>query len=213
VSLRHLWAELRTELHCLQTLELGSDLHRSLLSNGVDAEALEEWVLSERTRKAPKCAKGQTLDPEEIVQELVDRGASVAGGAALRARLGMNGSRDVDIFVRGLSSFASALLIAWSYPTVDVCLYRNEPWELFDLAAGMCAWSSSGFSCDPRHEESIKTKVSDIELGAIVHPRATLGRIVKYGQQYGFRFPASKVMMMAIGCPDGSEAMKFAALE
>jgi hypothetical protein len=205
VSLRRLWADLRAELHGLQTLELGSALHRSLLAGGVGADALEEWVLSGRTRKASGCGSSPAAESEALAQRLVDGGASVSGGAALRARLGMEGSRDVDVFVRGLAPFASALLDAWRDPAVDVCLYREKPWELFDIAAGMCAWSRSGFSCDPRHEEALRTGVSDVELRAVVHPRATLGRVAKYGRLYGLRFPAGKVMAMALGHP-GPEA-------
>ena len=124
-------------------------------------------------------------------------GGSVSGGAALKSLLQKDDVRDYDVFFPNISSFVKAHLAVYNNPIIDICLYENKPYELFDLGICKCAYSLSGFDVSEECKSSINTGISDIELGAIVHPTATLRRIIKYGTSYKIRFPGSKILILA----------------
>ncbi len=197
MSHRELWAKLRVELHGFQTLEQDSRLFRSLVAAGVDGTQLTGYISAGRGRKKRGSAEQPIEATEKHVQELVHLGGHVAGGSAFRRWMGLDTSRDFDVFFSDLPSFVKAHLATYDNPLIDVFRFEEKPYELFDLAASKCSYSSAGYDLDPSFVEAMETGVSDIELGAIVHPLATLRRVIKYGIHYGFRFPGSKVIMLA----------------
>lgn len=197
MTLRRLWTKLRLDLHEFQTIEKHSQLYRDLVASGISSKRLNEYIAAGRGRKRQGCAIPVPGVTAKQVRELVRLGGSVAGGAALRAWLNLGEPRDYDVFFSDMPSFVAAHLTVYDNPLIDVCLYENQPYELFDLAASKCSYSSKGFRTDSSFDETMGTGISDIELGAIVHPLATLRRVIKYGSKYDLKFPFSKVLMLA----------------
>jgi hypothetical protein len=140
----------------------------------------------------------------------------VSGGAALRSYLYLDDARDYDLFFRDMPSFVKAHLAVYDNPLIDVCLYDEKPYELFDLAACKCSYSSAGYDTSPDFDRAMSTGISDIELGAIVHPLATLRRVIKYGEKYNLRFPLQKVILLATTSSGdkaiAARAMRYAAV-
>ncbi len=195
MTFRHLWAELRLELHRFQTIKHGSQLYQSLIASGVDRRAVDSYIECGRGRKHPRISATENTDRQ--VQELIALGGHVAGGAALRRFMDLDGARDYDVFFADLPSFVSAHLAVYTNPNIDVCLFKSKPFELFDLAASKCSYSSSGFDVDPSFNDAMVSGISDIDLNTIVHPTATLRRVSKYGARYGFGFPVQKLLLLA----------------
>jgi hypothetical protein len=197
VTLRQLWAKHRLKLHEFQTLERGSELYDHLVSSGISSRQLDGYIGCGRGRKREGCTPPADSATIHQVAELVRLGGSVSGGAALRSWLYLDDARDYDLFFRDMPSFVKAHLAVYDNPLIDVCLYDDKPYELFDLAACKCSYSSAGFDISPDFDQAMSTGISDIELGAIVHPLATLRRIAKYGEKYNLRFPLQKVILLA----------------
>lgn len=194
-------------------MDVGSKTFHRLVQAGVSADALESFSRSDRKRKIDGAVPGRAATANKL-RELLDRGAVVAGGAALRVALGMSErAPDVDVFVCGFPEWVTATLETREFPTLDVCWYDREPWETFDLTASMCALGSDGLHMSPECERTLETGVCDVIEDRVFHPVATLGRVVKYGKKYGFTFPAQKLVRIAAlhGVPDQilQSAMRF----
>lgn len=196
MTTRQLWVKLRLNLHEFQHIERHSLIYENLILSGVEREKLDEYITSGRGRKRQDCQAVSTDTTIEQVRELVRLGGSVSGGAALRAWLGLEGSRDYDVFFPDISSFVKAHLATYDNPNIDICLYENQPYELFDLSASKCSYSASGFATDSSFNNAMITGISDIELAAVVHPLSTLRRVIKYGSKYNLKFPFEKVFTL-----------------
>lgn len=195
---RQLWAEVRLQLHAFQTMKEGDETWDRLTKDGLNSCVLSAFIKAGCPRKdenaTPLGKRGLTA----FQDQMVEIGGVVSGGSAVRRILGKQGlDRDLDIFFPSIEIFARAHLAALNHSNVDLCLYRNEPWEFFDLEASCCAIGSLGSSYSPGFEKTWKSGVSDIRLSCIVHPLATLRRIDKYGTRYGLKFPGDKMMLMA----------------
>lgn len=176
----------------------GDKLWRSLIDSGFSVDTLTKFVKAGCPRKFAGATPLLKEDLKIYKKHVMSDGGSISGGTAIRSFLGQKGEdRDVDVFFRTFEDFAKAHLAAINYSNVDICLYQHKPWELFDLEASCCATSLAGFSCSPKFEEVWETKKSDVRLDCIVHPLATLRRVVKYGDRYGLKFPGDKVALMA----------------
>jgi len=197
MTLRQLWAKHRVSLYQFQTLQRNSNLYQYLVSSGVQRSDLDDYINSGRGRKRPNSAPSSFQVTDNQLDGLLAMGGSVAGGAALRSWLYLDEARDFDVFFPNIVSFVKAHLAVYDNPLIDICLYEQTPYELFDLAASKCAYSSSGFSLSSSFEEAMDTGVSDIELEAIVHPLATLRRVIKYGNKYNLKFPRQKILVLA----------------
>lgn len=196
---RALWAELRLEVHRLQTVEVGSATFHRLLDSGVDESALREYIACGRGRKHPLAAPVPDPASSPLVASLLSSGGSISGGHAVRSwTFSTSPDRDVDVFFGDFPSFVSAHLAAYRVKNVDVCLYRHEPWELFDLDASCVSLSRTGFSFAPEFSEAFETGVCGVRMNRIVDPVATLRRIAKYGSSYGLRFRTPEVLWLAV---------------
>lgn len=186
------WLAKNEAIQAFRRMQAGSDLHLKLLERGVDSGLLDRFLSSDRSRKI----SGSRPDARACgrkLGELLEKGGMVAGGAALRRRLGSSPSGDVDVFFRGFSAWAQATLETRAFPAIDVCWYEREPWEGFDLTASCIAFGNGGESSSPECEKALSTGICDIRLDRIFHPVATLGRAAKYGDRWGFKFPAGKM--------------------
>ena len=197
MTLRQLWADLRTQLYEFQTLTKESRLYNNLVSSGVPFEELDSYIRNGCGRKHKNCVIPPQRITEEQLDTLLNMGGRVAGGAAIRKWLYLDEARDFDIFFSDMTAFVKGHLLAFNNPIIDICLYRNEPYELFDIDASKCSYSSSGFVLSYEFKRTMETGISDVELSAIVDPRSSLRRIAKYGESYGLKFPYQKIIMMA----------------
>lgn len=186
------WLAKNEAIQAFRHMRTGSDLHRELIGRGVDSSLLDEFLASDRSRKIPESHPDARACGRKL-GELLEGGGLVCGGAALRRRLGTAPSGDVDVFFRGFAAWVRATLETRAFPAIDVCWYEREPWEAFDLAASCLAFGRDGESSSPECERALSTGTCDIRLDRIFHPVATLGRVAKYGDRWGFKFPAGKL--------------------
>lgn len=192
---RRLRLEILSDLERLKGLQLGSEDFEKLVSGGVNPDALTKYVGDGRGRKS----RGAAHRPSKrIVEELVDRGGHVAGGSALNEWLFMEASgSDVDVFFSDFPSFVAAHLDTYDNLSVEICLFRDRPYELFDLDASKCSRSASGFDVDTACEEALSSGVSSVCLENVVDATATLWRVRKYGSRYGLRFRPEQILFLA----------------
>jgi len=190
------WLAKNEAIQAFRRMRAGSDLHSKLIGAGVDPGLLEQFLASDRSRKIEGASPDARACGRKL-GELVERGGMVAGGAALRRRLGARPSGDVDVFFRGFAAWAQATLETRAFPAIDACWFEREPWEAFDLAASCIAFGKDGDSSCPECEQALSAGVCDVRLDRIFHPVATLGRVAKYGDRWGFKFPAGKLAQIA----------------
>ena len=197
MTLRQLWAELRIELYEFQTITRDSQLYRHLSASGVSSERLDAYIRNGCGRKARGCVIPSADETSSQVEKLLDAGGSIAGGSAVRKWLFVDGARDYDVFFPDIVSFVNGHLSVFDNPIIDVCLYRETPYELCDLTASECAYSKAGFLTSRDFDIAMETGVADIKLSAIVDPKSTLRRVAKYGELYGLKFPREKILVLA----------------
>lgn len=178
---------------------------------GVDSASLSEFIQNKCARKS-KDASLQDIDlTNSQIHDLLKMGGKISGGAALKKYLYMDNSADVDVFFDDLNQFVKAHLHVYSNKRIDVCLYRNEPYELFDISSSKISFDGSDFKLDKSCEESLVTGISRICFDSIVDPKATMRRVIKYGQIYQFKFlPEEIALLGSIGQVDNdliNEAM------
>jgi hypothetical protein len=194
---RQLWTDIRLKLLEYQNLEVGSELFKSLVVAGVNPGALQQFIDVGHGRKHPEA---QPLHFIQKIRQLLDAGGHIAGGAAIRAWRNQHClDRDVDIFFNDFTQFIRAHLSTFYNSRIDICLFQDKPYELFDLDACCAAYSpASGFDVDPACQQAHETRVSHIRMDCIVHPTATLRRVAKYGQRYAMKFIASEILWLAM---------------
>lgn len=193
---RELRLELLRRLSVLQGLRSPSADFENLVASGVDRPSLSSFVDRGCRRKSVGASRRPAGETSALVSKLVASGGVVAGGAALRKWLYADVPGDTDVFFNDFPSYVSAHLAAQDDLSIDVCLYRRAPYELFDLGISKCSFGSSEFDLDPSCEEALRTGVSDVALGSVVDARATLRRIAKYGARWGTRFDMSQVLTL-----------------
>jgi len=195
---RKLWVELRSELYEFQTITNKLPLYEKLISTGIHQESLDHYIMNGHGRKK----KLSTILPEETTKfqlnNLLEMGGCISGGASVRKWLYLDGVKDYDVFFPNIVSFVKGHLAVFDNPIIDVCLYRNTPYELFDITASESSYSNNGFLNSEKFELTMETGMSDINLSTIVDPQSTLRRISKYGKLYGLKFPVQKVMLLAM---------------
>ncbi len=208
---RQLCAELRIRVHGLQTIEVDSPLFLDLVASRVDRTALESYIVSGRGRKHSDASPVPDPLDSPLVRSFFQRGGLVSGGAAVRSWLYSDSpNRDVDVFFGDFASFVSAHLDAYRVSNVDVCLYRSEPWELFDLDASCVALGVDGLSWSSEFDRAFSTGVCGVRMDRIVDPVATLRRVHKYGTSYGLRFRAPEILWLAVASGAPSDVVSQA---
>jgi hypothetical protein len=199
IDKRQLWTDIRLKLLEYQNLRTGSDLFESLVASGVNLEALRQFIEAGRGRKHPQAQPLPYQDTFQQTHKLLDAGGHIAGGAAVRAwRKESHLDRDVDIFFNDFAEFVKAHLAAFYNSRIDVCLFKDKPYELFDLDTCCASYNTSKFDIDPACQQAFKTHKSHIRMDCIVHPTATLRRIAKYGSKYSMKFIASEILWLAM---------------
>lgn len=196
------WVRKNEVIQVFRTMTERSEVY-ARLSKSVDSDLLRQFLASDRSRKIAGSDPG-IKECGRKLRQLVEKGGFVAGGCALHQRLGTRSSGDVDVFFRGFDAWAQATLETRGFPHIDVCWFEQEPWETFDLTATCLAFGKDGEISSPECEKALETKVCEIRLDWIFHPVATCGRIVKYGQRWGFKFPSRQVAQLVVlhGVPE-----------
>ena len=183
--------ELQKKLRELRSQD--SDLHRKLLSSGVDPVALKQY--SEKVPRVAHRAFGQE-ELERRMTELFALGGVMSGGAALAAHTG-GPFWDADFCFNQDEAFVRAKIMTQDCPFLDVHYYTNEPWELYDLAITMCKVDGNGkVTLAEACERTLDTKVCDIFLESIYYPKKTVSRLFKYNHRYGVKYPRDQVMAL-----------------
>lgn len=213
MTLRQLWIDLRLRVRELQSLKIGSDAYSHLVDSGISECYLREFIRLGRPRKISTQEKTQA-ETDRDVATLLDMGGHVAGGRAISEFFGRPSAGDSDVFFNDFATYVRAHLMMLNNPSVDVCLFRDEPWEMFDIAASRCSYSASGFHNSDSFESAFKSGVSSIHMDCIIHPGNTLKRVVKYGSRYNLKFPTPDLIMISVSskedCDLVSQAMCFA---
>lgn len=191
-----LWLKRRDEVAKVKNLEFGSDLYFDILKVGTDKSDLDFFLSSDRSRKLD--VDQTPRDTIKKVDQLIKNGGILAGGAALRERLFPGTDGDFDVFYTDLPSFAKATIDTLEYPLIDVCLCEDDPVSSFDLTAPMAFRSSTKTVFSDESEKTIESGLCKIRFDWVFHPVATMGRVIKYGEKYGFRFERSQVASLGL---------------
>ncbi len=199
MSSKELWFKLRSKVHELQTLKESSETFENLVSSGIRKKDLLAYIELGCPRKHPSSIMFGLKDLDLIKKDILKNNGYISGGTAFREHMKLIGDEkaDLDIFYNSFPDFVQNHLRFLNIKNIDICLFENKPWELFDLECSCCSFSGNGWDNSVGFQEFTESKISDIRLECIVHPKASFQRIIKYGKKYNIKFNGSKLYFMA----------------
>lgn len=173
-----------------------SDLYTRLLKSGINQEALDFYIESGHQLKQPEETSPEKLQTQ--IDELLDAGGMISGGAALSYIFKQHETKDVDIYFNDDISFMRALLSTRSNPYIDVCFYRNKPYEFHDLAVSRCSVSKDGQDVSDACQTAMDTRVCGIFPDSVIWPMGTVRRLFKYSKSLGMKYKKEQIISFCV---------------
>lgn len=124
------------------------------------------------------------MDPRPIIEELFEHGGALSGGAAVALFFRYDFSKDLDFFFKN-DKYKAIKEEYGKYPFLDICLYKNQPYESFDLDITQCYVDPNGdFYFSEKAKKAYESKTCGLIRKNVVYPGATLRRLQSYAGKY-----------------------------
>ena len=195
----NLWREHAARLLLVTNIQSGSDFYQDLLLHGINKADIDCLVSSNTSQT-------QRATPE-IISTLLGMGGHISGGSALNMLIRESVGADIlephplvkdfDVFFSDMYDYVRAKIATKCYADIDICLYQQLPYELFDLTITECSYSTNGFSTSSKCDDALASGTTGINYHNLIDPVLTLKRILKYNNKYGIRARSEQILFVA----------------
>ena len=154
------------KLKYLLSLQKNDQLYNMLLTHGLDAKVIDEY-LADKSKTTAKKVTGTEL--EQDIKQLFDLGGVVSGGSALAfLHHTHTTTKDIDFYFNNDIMFLKACILTRKNASIDCCYYFDQPHELHDIGLVMCNLYFNRGETTPPAQRALITNISDIFLENII---------------------------------------------
>ncbi len=181
--------------------KVGDEWYNRLIESGVPKSELDEYIrkISRKVTRDEYMAVRTMYDQEhlyDLAVEMLGRGFAICGGIAVSMAFGGRSFiKDLDVFVKDEVTFFKEHL-KYVGTNVDICLYENEPWEMFDLDICCVAIWDGRVEVTDQARKAYDSKVCHINIDKMRDADRTLKRCIKYNARYDVKFPVSELLIL-----------------